>query len=61
MTKSWRARILLEMLRRHADIAVAAECANGFEAVKAIAEIKPDLVSSSISKCPNWTASRCWN
>jgi two-component system LytT family response regulator len=35
---------LLEMLRRHADIAVAAECANGFEAVKAIAETKPDLV-----------------
>ena len=35
---------LVEMLKRHPDFAVAAECANGFEAVKAIAEIKPDLV-----------------
>jgi two-component system LytT family response regulator len=35
---------LAEMLRRHADIILAAECANGFEAVKAIGEIKPDLV-----------------
>jgi len=35
---------LAEMLRRHADVTVAAECANGFEAVKAIGEIKPDLI-----------------
>jgi two-component system LytT family response regulator len=35
---------LEEMLRRHADVAVAAECANGFEAVKAIGETKPDLI-----------------
>jgi two-component system LytT family response regulator len=35
---------LRELLRAHPEIAVAAECANGFEAVKAIAEIHPDLV-----------------
>ncbi len=35
---------LREMLRGHAEIEVAAECANGFEAVKAIAEIEPDLL-----------------
>jgi two-component system LytT family response regulator len=35
---------LVEMCRRHADIMVAAECANGFDAVKAIGEIKPELV-----------------
>lgn len=35
---------LREMLRGHPEIAVAAECANGFEAVKAIAETAPDLL-----------------
>ena len=33
-----------EMLRAHPEIEIAAECANGFEAVKAIAETAPDLV-----------------
>ena len=37
---------LAEMLRRHADVTVAAECANGFEAVKAIAETSPDLLGA---------------
>ena len=36
--------ILREMLAAHEDIAVAAECANGFEAVKAVAELNPDLL-----------------
>lgn len=36
--------VLREHLAAHADIAIAAECANGFEAVKAIAELAPDLV-----------------
>ena len=36
--------ILREMLAAHPDIEIAAECANGFEAVKAVAEVKPDLV-----------------
>jgi two-component system LytT family response regulator len=33
-----------EYLAAHPDIEVVAECANGFEAVKAIAELEPDLV-----------------
>ena len=36
--------ILREMLATHQDIEIAAECANGFEAVKAVAEVKPDLL-----------------
>jgi two-component system, LytTR family, response regulator len=35
---------LRELLRAHPEITIAAECANGFEAVKAIAETRPDLV-----------------
>jgi len=35
---------LREMLRAHPEIEIAAECANGFEAVKAIAETNPDLL-----------------
>ena len=36
--------LVREMLRQHPDIEVVAECANGFEAVKAAAERKPDLI-----------------
>jgi len=35
---------LRELLAAHSEIAIAAECANGFEAVKAITETTPDLV-----------------
>jgi two-component system LytT family response regulator len=35
---------LREMLSTHPDIVVAAECPNGFEAVKAIGETHPDLL-----------------
>ncbi len=35
---------LRELLGAHPEIEIAAECANGFEAVKAIAESTPDLV-----------------
>lgn len=35
--------VLREYLRHHPDIEVVAECANGFEAVKAIAQLAPDL------------------
>ena len=35
---------LREMLASHPDIELVAECSNGFEAVKAIAEIRPDLL-----------------
>ena len=36
--------VLREFLAAHENIAIVAECANGFEAVKAITECKPDLV-----------------
>jgi two-component system LytT family response regulator len=35
---------LREMLGTHPEIEIAAECPNGFEAVKAIGEIRPDLL-----------------
>jgi two-component system LytT family response regulator len=35
---------LRELLAPHPEITVAAECANGFEAVKAVAETSPDLL-----------------
>ena len=37
-------QVLREFLSAHAEIEIAAECANGFEAVKTVAERKPDLV-----------------
>jgi two-component system, LytTR family, response regulator len=37
-------RILRELLAQHADVEIVAECANGFEAVKAAAELTPDLL-----------------
>lgn len=52
--KRWRAlivddeelarHIIRELLQPHSEIEVVAECANGFEAVKAFAGHKPDLV-----------------
>ena len=36
--------LLREYLAGHADVEVVAECANGFEAVKAVAELDPDLL-----------------
>jgi two-component system LytT family response regulator len=35
--------IIREFLAAHPDVEVVAECANGFEAVKAITELRPDL------------------
>jgi two-component system LytT family response regulator len=37
-------RILREYLAAHPDVEIVAECANGFEAVKAVTELKPDLL-----------------
>jgi two-component system LytT family response regulator len=37
-------RVLRELLGAHSDIEVVAECRNGLEAVKAVAEHKPDLL-----------------
>lgn len=36
--------VLREYVHHHADIQIVAECANGFEAVKAITQLAPDLV-----------------
>jgi two-component system, LytTR family, response regulator len=36
--------VLRELIQTHPELEVVAECANGFEAVKAIAEHKPDLI-----------------
>ncbi len=37
-------QVLREYLSGHADVEVVAECANGFEAVKAVADDRPDLL-----------------
>jgi len=37
-------QVLREFLTMHPEIEIAAECANGFEAVKSVTELKPDLV-----------------
>jgi len=36
--------VLRELIETHPELEVAAECANGFAAVKAVAEHKPDLI-----------------
>lgn len=36
--------LVREFLAKHAGIEIVAECANGFDAVKAITELEPDLV-----------------
>ncbi|MBI4874244.1 MAG: response regulator transcription factor [Acidobacteria bacterium] len=36
--------VVREFLARHAGIQIVAECANGFECVKAVQELKPDLL-----------------
>ena len=36
--------VLRELIQSHAELRLVAECANGFEAVKAVAEHKPDLI-----------------
>jgi len=36
--------VLRELLQTHPDIEIVAECANGVEAVKAVADKKPDLI-----------------
>ncbi len=37
-------QVLRELIARHAELEIVAECKNGFEAVKAIGELKPDLL-----------------
>ncbi len=44
MMRNWPADICANCWPPHPEIRVVAECANGFEAVKAIAETSPDLL-----------------
>src|SRR5450631_4442334 len=37
-------QVLREFVSAHADLEIVAECSNGFEAVKAVTEQKPDLL-----------------
>ena len=37
-------QVLRELLQSHPEVEILAECANGFEAVKAVTEHKPDLI-----------------
>lgn len=36
--------LLRELLKAHSQVEIVAECANGFEAVKAVGELQPDLL-----------------
>ena len=36
--------LILEYLAEHPDVQVVGECANGFEAVRAVTELGPDLL-----------------
>ena len=40
----WRRAVVREYLGAHPGVEIVAECANGFEAVKAVTELTPDLV-----------------
>jgi two-component system LytT family response regulator len=37
-------QVLCELISAHTELEIIAECANGFEAVKAVTELKPDLL-----------------
>jgi two-component system, LytTR family, response regulator len=37
-------QVIREMLKTHPEIEIVGECANGFDAVKAVAELKPELM-----------------
>src|SRR6185437_10505901 len=37
-------QVIREMLKPHPEIEIVGECSNGFDAVKAVAELKPDLM-----------------
>jgi len=37
-------QLLRELLKRHPEIAIVGECTNGFEAVKTVPELKPELL-----------------
>ena len=37
-------QIIREMLQAHSEVEISGECSNGFDAVKMVAELKPDLL-----------------
>src|SRR5438876_5331455 len=37
-------QVIREMLKAHPEIEIVGECANGFDAVKTVAELKPELM-----------------
>ena len=43
-------QVLRELVQTHPEIEILAECANGFEAVKAVAEHQPQLLFSQLVK-----------
>ena len=47
-------QVVREMLKSHAEIEIVGECANGFEAVKTVGELNPDLMSSLIASIKSW-------
>jgi len=51
-------QLLREYLSVHHDVELVAECENGFDAIKAVAEHTPTCCSST-SRCRSSTASRC--
>ena len=53
-------QLLREYLRDAGGVEMVAECANGFEAVKAIARTNP-IWCFWMCRCRSWTGSRCWN
>ena len=50
--------VVREYLTHHPGVEIVAECANGFEAVKAVTELTPDLMFLDV-QMPKLTASRC--
>ena len=53
-------QVVRELLADHPEIEIIAECANGFEAVKAVTELKPNLLFL-IYRCRSSMGSRCWS
>ncbi len=37
-------QVIREMLAAHPEVEVIAECSNGFDAVRLVAELKPDII-----------------
>ena len=52
--------ILAEYLGQEPGIEIVGQCRNGFEAVKAVAQLHPTSCSWTC-RCRSWPGSRCWN